>query len=110
MAAEELRLSTPELKAGDVILHHGMRVLIEGQPWVGDDSKSPIYRWSGRVLNMEEVKATGHVPLSFLQTWKFEGGWVVDREDVWHVQGNERAMWYVERAKEEDCDVSPILG
>lgn len=87
-----------ELAQGDIVITHGMRVRLDegGSHQRGERTVSA---WVGTVLNLDEVREAGHVPMSFLRTQKWapsEGGWVTDREDVWHVQGNEFANWLVE--------------
>jgi hypothetical protein len=50
-------------------------------------------------MNVEEVREAGFVPMSFLQTHKWDESarrWTVDREDQWVVQGNRFATWTVE--------------
>lgn len=84
-----------QLAQGDIVRTHGMRVRLDH----GASHQRPdraVYSWVGTVLNLDEVRAEGHVPMSFLRTQKWESGWVTDREDVWVVQGNEFANWLVE--------------
>ncbi|MGI5337751.1 hypothetical protein ACQEVS_10280 [Streptomyces sp. CA-181903] len=88
---------TGELAQGDVVRTVGMRVRLDN----GTARKLPdrtVYVWSGTVLNLDDVRSAGHVPMSFLRTRKFKPGkgWVEDRNDHWEVQGNERAEWFVE--------------
>ncbi len=57
--------------------------------------------WScpGTVLNMDEVRAARIVPRSFLyDAERDRRGPGHGREDFWTVQGNNLAMWTVERA------------
>lgn len=93
-------LNTSELRTGDIVITHGMRVLLENEPRIyGHSDDCYVYAFDGRVINMDEVKAEGHVPMSYLrfQRWDNARGWVTDREDVWIVQGNAFARWTVER-------------
>ncbi|MCX4677684.1 hypothetical protein OG413_20645 [Streptomyces sp. NBC_01433] len=92
--------NTSELAAGDIVRTLGMRVRLDS----GLSRKLPgltgrtAYVWTGTVLNLDEVRAGGPVPASFLRTRKYQPGegWVTDRYDVWEVQGNERTEWFVE--------------
>lgn len=95
-----LALNTTELRQGDIVVTHGMRVLLETEPLVFPNGRgSETYQFGGRVVNLDEVRAAGAVPMSFLRThkWTPGTGWTVDREDVWPIQGNELAHWSVDR-------------
>ncbi|NGO67001.1 hypothetical protein [Streptomyces boncukensis] len=86
-----------QLTQGDIVLDHGMRIRLDICT-SRKESDYTVYAWRGTVLNLEQVREKGHVPMSFLRThvWKPGEGWVTDREDVWVVQGNELAEWTVE--------------
>ncbi|MER7937844.1 MULTISPECIES: hypothetical protein [unclassified Streptomyces] len=84
-----------ELAAGDIVRSHDMRVRLDTLT-TRTDYNEPVYSWAGTVLNLDKVATDHTVPLSFLRTWKCEGGWTVDREDVWTIQGTKSAIWYVE--------------
>lgn len=112
---------TPMLRPGDVLLHHGMVIVIGGlarvshgrcdRPleWVasGPRYRPPrdpemaegaecrlTYAWPGRVLNVEEVREAGTVPRSFLfDAERRQRGPGHGREDSWNVQGNVLATW-----------------
>jgi hypothetical protein len=79
-----------ELAPGDIVLAHGMRVLLrhEGTKQTYNRPTADGYRtvvsWTGEVLNLDEVLAAGTVPPSFI------------REGFWVIQGNELAQWYIE--------------
>lgn len=101
-----LRLNTTQLCRGDVVLTHGMRVLLDRDLIITPRGDIPggawdVYAWHGTVLNRDDVVAGPHpvVPAAFLRTEKFDPahGWVTDREDHWSIQGNELAHWDVER-------------
>jgi len=84
----EVILTTPELKPGDIIVTHGgMRVLIDGPMLTAGARCGTFYR-RGLVLNRDEVPGN-IVPL----------GWTREQDgtDRWTIQGNELAHWYVER-------------
>jgi len=98
---QTLNLTTPQLHPGDIVLEHGMRVLLDrparvyhpdgqGCYWpdgtITDHEYCLLgYSWLGTVLNVDEVRAARVVPMSFLAY------------NVWNVQGNELAHWIVER-------------
>ena len=88
---ERVSVSTPEILPGDVVVSHGMRVLIEGParvyhggcdhplasvPACRTDVREPAlidgeacrigYAWPGKVLNVAEVIEAGIVPRGFL--------------------------------------------
>jgi len=89
-------VTTGQLRAGDVVLTHGMRVRIDEidpyQSRHGDAWSCP-----GTVLNLAEVLAQKIVPPAFLTTEKREDGrgWVTGRRDYWAIQRNELARWTV---------------
>ena len=101
-----LRLNTTELRGGDIVHTHGMRVLLDADPLIRPKSDCrgstwDVYAWPGTVLNKDEVTAGSppHIPAAFLRTEKYDParGWVTDRDDYWSIQGNELAYWEVER-------------
>lgn len=112
MTATRLTVSTPDLRLGDVVLCHGMRVLLDTEPhvWSGTYAAGtgarmiplgvvarPVYSWPGRVLNVDEVREARIVPMSFLHDDAPQSPFY-GRRDIWTVQGNEWARWTVERA------------
>ncbi|WP_370418933.1 hypothetical protein AB8O64_10785 [Streptomyces sp. QH1-20] len=80
-----------QLAEGDIVLTHGMRVRLDTRT-TRKDSGYTVYTWSGTVMNLDEVREEGHVPMPWLRTWK---GGLVDREDAWTIQGNRFANWLV---------------
>ena len=121
---ERVSVSTPEIKPGDVVLSHGMRVLIEGPAHVyhggcdhplalvpagRTDVREPalidgeacriVYAWPGKVLNVPEVLEQGIVPRGFLfDDQRRNDGPGHGREDYWTIQGNSLARWTVLRS------------
>ena len=83
-----------QVRVGDVVLEHGMRVRIDRistYPGAADspDTKT-VYACIGYVLNLAEVRAAGIVPRSFLyDTERNNLGPGHGREDEWNVQGND---------------------
>lgn len=74
--------TSAELAEGDVVHCHGMRVqLTELTTW---HRERLVYSWRGNVLNLEDVRAAGVVPGSFIA------------DGTWRVQGNDLARWAVE--------------
>lgn len=78
-----------QLTKGDVVLTHGMRVRLD-EGTTRKDSGRIVYAWSGTVLNLDEVRQQGHVPISWLRASK---GGISDRGLI---QGNYLANWLVE--------------
>lgn len=90
MALEEVKIS--QLKKGDIVWSHGMRLrcgefeVSKSHP-VADDGS--LTRWcKGTVLNPEEVKAAGHVPVSW---WK--NGWTIQSNDLARWTRESNAGW-----------------
>lgn len=98
-------IPTSELHQGDVVLNHGMRLLLD-QPVRNAGRRNgmalDVYVTSALVLNEEKVIAHGTVPHSWLrrEKWVDSQGWRIDPTDdpCWSVQGNDLASWSVERA------------
>jgi len=105
-------LRTSELREGDIVLEHGMRLLID-QPievsknhpevlprWEGEDVGDGHTRWTrALLLNRDEVPYD-LVPFSWTADWKRNtryDGVPHDGQHRWVVQGNDRASWRVER-------------
>ncbi|MFD3514827.1 hypothetical protein [Streptomyces sp. NPDC058657] len=84
-----------ELVPGDIVLTYGMRVRLD-EGTSRESNGELTYSWSGTVLNLDEVRDADVVPMSYLRTWKWAGGWVIDREDARVIQGNRFANWLVE--------------
>ncbi|MFJ8930584.1 hypothetical protein ACIRLA_28750 [Streptomyces sp. NPDC102364] len=100
-----ITLDTSQLREGDVVLTYGMRVLLRGElktyPSSGPNPCT-VYNWAHTlVTNIDEVKAEGFVPLSWLYPEKWGigkgGGWGIDwsAEPIWTIQGNHLARWFV---------------
>lgn len=89
-------LPTTELHTGDVVLTHGMRVRLgerNERQYSRDDL--PVVWFAGTVENVEDVRAAGIVPVSWLIDWS--GAGEIVRRDAWTIQGNALARWTVER-------------
>jgi hypothetical protein len=115
MTTTLLHLPTGQLRPGDVVLEHGMRVRIDSvrpfhahgsgcvsgyAPGEGPMGRACALAWScpGTVLNVAEVRAAKVVPASFLyDEQRMREGPGHGREDSWNVQGNNLAWWSVER-------------
>ncbi len=104
---EHLTLPTDELREGDIILNHGMRILIDGPAKVyrhePQSRSNTVYVWPGLVLNADELcdKDSEHYD-SYIAR-HLRGIWWEDRvprprADEWSIQGNHLATWHVERA------------
>jgi hypothetical protein len=118
MTTEILHLMTGQIRPGDVVLAHGMRVRIDtirpyhpgGQGCVSDPQpreREDGFRviacdlaWAcyGTVLNVTEAIEVHGIPRSFLYDAERDNkGPGHGREDFWNVQGNNLAYWAVER-------------
>jgi hypothetical protein len=83
--------TTPELVAGDVVLVHGMRCLIDTEPLPSRcHPGSSTFYVRALVLNPDEVRAARVVPMSWLYDERAD-----DTEPRWTIQGNELARWSV---------------
>ncbi|MEV4454446.1 hypothetical protein [Microbispora sp. NPDC049633] len=98
-----LSLPTSQLRPGDIVLEFGMRVRLpeqEPRTWKGFQGRT-VYAWKGQVENLDEVLAEGLVPRAFLCEDRWDGGrWVCELTGAWTVQGNDLAIYAVERAAE----------
>jgi hypothetical protein len=100
MTEQTRTVKTSELKVGDIVRNYGMRIRINAITEHKDEKSHGGVFWSsdGQVLNLDEVREAGIVPMSWLRTERFVDGegWVTDRVDFWNVQGNDLATWQVE--------------
>jgi hypothetical protein len=97
-------VDTTQLRTGDIVLTHGMRVLLGEEMVRRQVHDRTIVSFDGTVLNLEEVLAEGLVTAGLLRTKRWDDKihrWVVDREDQWPIQGNQFVTWTVERTTEE---------
>ena len=109
-------LNTTELRIGDVIENHGMRVKLDTAPHVYQvDRREPgtgqvtVYSWPGLVLNPDEAIAKHGIPYGFL--YDATGGgydydkrcWIRSTRPAWTIQGNWMARWSVIREHEIGC-------
>lgn len=69
------------LRRGDVVLTHGMRVLLDTDPTEAPGQYGPVYRCDGQVLNAYELDSS---TLAY-----------VGRSLRWTIQGNDHAVWAV---------------
>jgi hypothetical protein len=93
-------VKSSEIQVGDVVREHGMRVRIDGvtvHERQGSNGLT-VYSCKGTVINLDEVLAAKVIPAHFLTSdkWVAGQGWVIDRRDLWTVQGNDLARWNVE--------------
>ena len=98
---ETLTVKSSELRAGDVVLVHGMRVRIPEPRQArgiytppGASEPLPLYVARGAVENLEDVRADGFVPLSWMYDDQPQRR---ETEPHWTIQGNDNATWTVER-------------
>lgn len=100
-----LHLPTTKLQEGDVVLHYGMRILIDGpaetEPGTNDPEMTR-YVWPGLVLNADELCDRNSPTFDAYIYKHIRGIWWEDRvprprKDDWPIVGNGHAMWSVER-------------
>ncbi|GAA4626929.1 hypothetical protein GCM10023196_037170 [Actinoallomurus vinaceus] len=90
---------TSQLQAGDIVLEHGMRVRLGGEPTVRKTPDLTVYCWRGTVENVEEVLAAGVIREADLSenVWVEGAGWERKLTGRWWIQGNDRVGWSVLR-------------
>lgn len=93
---ETQTVNTGELRPGDVVLTHGMRVRIDDVREYATGPGERAWTCQGTVLNVADVIAQRIIPPSFLETYGYSDEFHVIRRDAWTVQGNTRAHWIVE--------------
>ena len=95
---------TTELTEGDIVLHHGMRILLDGPAkryQQGTGRAGDVYRWPGLVLNADELCDKDGPHYNAYIAKHIRGIWWEDcvprpRKDDWPIQGNYLATWVVE--------------
>ncbi|MER6605692.1 hypothetical protein ABT282_07200 [Streptomyces sp. NPDC000927] len=95
--ADSLYLPTPELREGDIVLDHGMRILIDGPGKYREET----YVWPGLVLNADELCDNESDSYDAYIARHLRGIWWEDRvprprKDDWPIQGNSLACWRIE--------------
>lgn len=96
-----MRKTTDQLREGDVVLHYGMRILIDGPAHTYPDRGHTVYRWPGLVLNADELcdpaspSYSGYIA-SHLRGTRWRDIVPRRRMDDWPVQGNGMALWNTE--------------
>ena len=104
-------VKSSELRPGDVVLCHGMRVLIDGPIHTNPRGCSglPVTYTNGRVLNRAEVSEL-RIPHSFTAVTTGYPSFEPTGEHRWQVQGNDLATWTVERAEERAPAAEETIG
>lgn len=97
-----IQVATSELRRGDVVLSHGMRVLLDGECTSRVDTYGTgreVFWWDGLVLNPDDAINVYRIPRTFIgdYQWDDSEGWVFVQTNRWTVQGNDLARWAVER-------------
>lgn len=98
-----MRKSTTELEVGDIVLHGGMRILIDGPAHITPEHGSaalPVYRWPGLVLNADELCDKSAPAYDAYIARHLRGIWWEDRvprprRDNWNITGNAMALWHM---------------
>jgi hypothetical protein len=90
-------VKTSQLRIGDVVLAHGLRLLID-RPLLESTahpvSTGPTLYTQALVLNRDEVP-NSVVPIAWTREWNRSGP--SNDEHRWTVQGNDLAQWQIER-------------
>jgi hypothetical protein len=81
--------TTSELREGDVVMCHMMRLLIDRPITSWQVREHTVYGTAALVLNRDDVP-NQVVPVS----WTKDRG-EVEGEHRWYIQGNDLAHWYV---------------
>jgi hypothetical protein len=92
---------TSQLAEDDIILHYGMRILIDGPAVVtqkGTGRAGALYHWPGLVLNADELCDKDSPSYDAYIASHLRGIWWEDRvprprKDDWPIQGNYLASW-----------------
>ena len=84
--------NTFELRSGEVVVRHGMRLLLGERKQYEGVMGGQVVRFDATILNVDEVNADGVVPFGWRCETRKDG-------DEWAVQGNELANWWVEGVK-----------
>lgn len=89
-------LTTDQLRQGDVVHTHGMRVLLDRPVENYEDRASTVYRAPGLVQNWAEFRGDSLI-WGFLHDseWAEGVGWRRVFTGRWTVQGNKLAHWTV---------------
>lgn len=106
-------VNTSELRPGDVVLEHGMRIRIDEVREYTPHGAIGERAWCcpGTVLNVTEVTSQHVIPAAFLETYGYSeeaGGFVAERHDAWTVQGDTRARWTVEMPRPAAVTPRPV--
>lgn len=91
-----LYVTTEQLQLGDLVVTHGMQVLLDTAPIVEQRQGSTVYAWVGTVTNADQICSKDALIRSFLRGGNAYPG----RRDRWNVQGNHLARWTVLRPSE----------
>lgn len=89
-------VNTHELREGDLVLTHGMRVLVSNRTTHQHGHSRMVVHFDGKVLNPEEADALGLVHKGmrtlpyYLAKEDFPAG------TYWAIQGNDWAHWMIE--------------
>jgi len=97
---------TSELRQGDIVVSHGLRLLIDQEilvskshPVASDGSQCRYTK--ALVLNRDDVPSEV-VPVSWTADWDRTQSWEArphNGEHRWSIQGNDLAYWWVEGAQ-----------
>ena len=108
-----LTMNTLDLRIGDVVMNHGMRIKLDRHPriWFSERRRGgaeEVRTFPGLVLNPDEAITKHAIPRGWIYdsrgTWDYETStWLPEIRPRWTVQGNRLATWYVDREHEIGC-------
>lgn len=113
------RKTTDQLKQGDIVLHHGMYILLDRPPrsyGEGHGENTPYWAFSGLVLNADELcdrqslSYDSYIACHLRGTWWRDAGGKPQTRDRWNVQGNHMATWQVTPPWREDGSLITDMG
>lgn len=101
------QVSTDQLAFGDVVLNHGMRLVIDRPIETNDTAHSPVFRTSARIDNWDELIAeaaaeTADRIINGAAQFITHRASSDNGEHRWTIQGNALACWW----READSPVS----
>lgn len=89
------QVKSSELRQGDVVFTHGLRVQLATEPKCSEGQFGPVYSSIGIVLNVPELLDSDPGIVRYLTKG--------DGQHLWTIQGNDNAAWSVEDPTHPDA-------